>query len=205
MVCQQIRNTLLSCALLFSLTGFSATGQSQDKKSAHLAGSNPVSGLQLYKRYCAVCHGNDLKGNGPVSPEFKNPPADLTTLAQRHEGKFPDEYVQRCAAKRCEKTSPRRYGDADMGTALRHNSRHGFRSGQHPHRESDQLHQVHAGKIARATRPSSSPRQSFQSSLVANDQRGSFHLQQLLLLEVRENPCHRLSRRANDLPDLFMG
>jgi len=88
------RNTFFSCVLLFSFASFSATARAQDKKAAHLPGSNPVSGLQLYKRYCAVCHGNDLKGNGPVSPEFKNPPSDLTTLAQRHEGKFPDEYVQ---------------------------------------------------------------------------------------------------------------
>jgi hypothetical protein len=71
MVCRRIRNTFLSCAQLFSLAGFSATAQSQDKKPAHLAGSNPVSGVQLYKRYCAVCHGYDLKGNGRVSPESR--------------------------------------------------------------------------------------------------------------------------------------
>jgi len=117
MVCPDIRNTFLSCALLFSVTSFSATNQaqaqtqSQDKKSSHLAGSNPVSGLQLYKRYCAVCHGNDLKGNGPISPEFKNPPADLTTLALRHEGKFPDEYVQDVLRNGVKKPA---HGDTEM-------------------------------------------------------------------------------------------
>jgi mono/diheme cytochrome c family protein len=89
-----IRNLPICCALLFLLASFPTVGRPQDKKVAHLPGSNPVSGSQLYKRYCAVRHGNDLKGNGPISPEFKNPPSDLTTLAQRHEGKFPDEYVQ---------------------------------------------------------------------------------------------------------------
>ena len=89
-----IRNLPICCALLFSLAGLAPAGRAQDKKASHLPGSNPVSGLQLYKRYCAVCHGNDLKGNGPISPEFKNPPSDLTTLAQRHEGKFPDAYVE---------------------------------------------------------------------------------------------------------------
>jgi cytochrome c1 len=75
---------------------FSATDQAQpqDKKVAHLAGSDSVFGLQLYKRYCVVCHGNDLKGYGRVSPEFKNPLPNLSTLAQRHEVNFPDEYVQ---------------------------------------------------------------------------------------------------------------
>jgi hypothetical protein len=43
MVCRNIRNTFLSCTLLFSLAGFSATAQ--DKTSAHLEGSNPVSSL----------------------------------------------------------------------------------------------------------------------------------------------------------------
>jgi mono/diheme cytochrome c family protein len=89
-----IRNLPICCAVLILLASLPTVGRTQDKKAAQLPGSNPVSGSQLYKRYCAVCHGNDLKGNGPISPEFKNPPSDLTTLAQRHEGKFPDEYVQ---------------------------------------------------------------------------------------------------------------
>jgi mono/diheme cytochrome c family protein len=93
MVIRAIRN-VMSCALLFSLVSCAAAGPDRNKKTANLPGSNPVSGVQLYKRFCAVCHGNDLKGNGPVSPEFKNPPSDLTTLAQRHEGKFPDAYVE---------------------------------------------------------------------------------------------------------------
>jgi mono/diheme cytochrome c family protein len=57
------------------------------------ASSTPVSGAELYKRHCAVCHGNDLKGNGPAPPPFKDFPPDLTTLAQRHGGKFPEAYV----------------------------------------------------------------------------------------------------------------
>jgi mono/diheme cytochrome c family protein len=87
-------NFAISYAITFSLVSFAPAGPRQDKKASHLLGSNPVSGLQLYKSYCAVCHGNDLKGNGLISPDFKNPPSDLTTLAQRHEGKFPDAYVE---------------------------------------------------------------------------------------------------------------
>jgi mono/diheme cytochrome c family protein len=94
MVIRAIRNVVMSCALLFSLMSFAAAGPPLDKKAAQLLGSNPVSGLQLYKRHCAVCHGNDLKGNGPISPEFKNPPSDLTTLTQRHQGIFPEAYVE---------------------------------------------------------------------------------------------------------------
>jgi mono/diheme cytochrome c family protein len=57
------------------------------------ASSTPVSGAELYKRHCAACHGNDLKGNGPAPPPFKDFPPDLTTMAQRHGGKFPEAYV----------------------------------------------------------------------------------------------------------------
>jgi mono/diheme cytochrome c family protein len=50
------------------------------------------SGAELYARHCAVCHGSDLKGSGPAPYPFRAPP-DLTTLALRHGGKFPDAYV----------------------------------------------------------------------------------------------------------------
>lgn len=51
------------------------------------------TGQQMYKQYCAACHGKDGKGHGPLAAVLKMPPADLTTLAKRHDGKFPYEYV----------------------------------------------------------------------------------------------------------------
>jgi mono/diheme cytochrome c family protein len=54
--------------------------------------SSTPSGAQLYKQHCAVCHGSDLKGSGPAPDPFRAPP-DLTTLARRHGGTFPDAYV----------------------------------------------------------------------------------------------------------------
>lgn len=50
------------------------------------------TGAQLYAQHCAVCHGDDLKGTGPAPYPFREPP-DLTTLTQRHGGKFPEAYV----------------------------------------------------------------------------------------------------------------
>jgi mono/diheme cytochrome c family protein len=47
----------------------------------------------MYKQYCAVCHGDEGKGQGPFAPTLKVPPPDLTTLAKRHGGKFPYDYV----------------------------------------------------------------------------------------------------------------
>jgi mono/diheme cytochrome c family protein len=51
-------------------------------------------GAWLYKRNCAVCHGNDAEGgNAPKSALFTAPAPNLTTLAKRHKGKFPEAYV----------------------------------------------------------------------------------------------------------------
>lgn len=54
--------------------------------------SETPSGAELYARHCAVCHGNDLRGAGPFPPPYRKPP-DLTSLARRHGGKFPEAYV----------------------------------------------------------------------------------------------------------------
>ena len=51
------------------------------------------SGEQMYKQYCAACHGADARGHGPATSFLTTPPPDLTTLAKRHLGKFPFDYV----------------------------------------------------------------------------------------------------------------
>jgi len=65
------------------------------QKSAPAKGGAPVelSGKEMFKSYCASCHGEDAKGNGPVAPALKVSPPDLTTLAKRNNGKFPTDYV----------------------------------------------------------------------------------------------------------------
>jgi len=72
---------------------------------ACLAGAGPAAnetelprtymptGQQMYTQYCAACHGADAKGHGPLAVALKTPPADLSTLAIRHQGKFPYDYV----------------------------------------------------------------------------------------------------------------
>lgn len=57
-----------------------------------ITASNSPSGAALYLQHCAVCHGSDLKGTGPVPYPYRAPP-DLTTLAKSHDGRFPEEYV----------------------------------------------------------------------------------------------------------------
>lgn len=55
-----------------------------------------AAGAKFYRENCAVCHGSDGKGNGPppTSSSFTEPPPDLTTLRKRHDGTFPDAYVE---------------------------------------------------------------------------------------------------------------
>ncbi len=47
----------------------------------------------MYKQFCAACHGADGKGQGPATPNLSSRVPDLTTLAKRHDGKFPYDYV----------------------------------------------------------------------------------------------------------------
>ena len=54
-----------------------------------------MSGADIFKWYCAACHGKNAKGNGPAASELKVPSPDLTTLAKRNKGKFPADYVTR--------------------------------------------------------------------------------------------------------------
>ncbi len=52
--------------------------------------TSPASGAEMFKAYCAVCHGVDGKGSGPAAPALKMMPADLTVLAKENKGKFPE-------------------------------------------------------------------------------------------------------------------
>ncbi len=55
--------------------------------------TSPASGKEMYKAYCAACHGTDGRGKGPAAAALKNAPTDLTTLAQRNGGNFPMDRV----------------------------------------------------------------------------------------------------------------
>ena len=46
-------------------------------------------GRAEYLNSCAVCHGPDGKGDGPLAEELMTRPADLTVLSQKNKGAFP--------------------------------------------------------------------------------------------------------------------
>ncbi len=63
---------------------------------AAVAQSPPeYSGAQLFRKYCASCHGRGGEGDGPVAPFFKLLPPDLTGLTRRSGGVFPAERTRR--------------------------------------------------------------------------------------------------------------
>jgi mono/diheme cytochrome c family protein len=83
--------------LLFLFSCFVA-GVVRTTRGAAIQESEPPAlyvppGRQTFKGYCASCHGLDGKGHGPVTRSLKKSPPDLTTLAKRHGGTFPQEYV----------------------------------------------------------------------------------------------------------------
>ena len=61
-----------------------ATAESQ-------AATQDVSGADEFQRYCALCHGADGRGMGPLSDvdAMKRRAADLTQIALRNNGVFP--------------------------------------------------------------------------------------------------------------------
>ena len=68
-----------------------APAQQTDKEIKHVPvrPTSAASGQDMYKSYCAVCHGVDGTGNGPAANALKVPPPDLTLLAKNANGKYP--------------------------------------------------------------------------------------------------------------------
>ena len=52
-----------------------------------------MSGVDLFRFYCASCHGPDGRGHGPAAVALRTTPPDLSTLSLRHGGSFPRQDV----------------------------------------------------------------------------------------------------------------
>jgi mono/diheme cytochrome c family protein len=73
---------LQALALTLSLAPFctARAGESIEAQAGH----------NLYEQHCYVCHGLRGKGDGPLAEELRVAPADLTAIAKRRGGVFPE-------------------------------------------------------------------------------------------------------------------
>jgi mono/diheme cytochrome c family protein len=61
----------------------------------HVGEHGAVPGRQIYERSCSSCHGLDARGNGPVAEFLAVPVPDLTRIAARRGGIFPQAAIFR--------------------------------------------------------------------------------------------------------------
>ena len=87
-----IRRIVPIVGVMISVTIFGVP-QQKEIKHVPIKPISATSGAEMYKEYCAVCHGMDGKGRGPAAEALKVPPPDLTTLAKMNGGKYPFDHV----------------------------------------------------------------------------------------------------------------
>ncbi|MBW2282396.1 MAG: cytochrome c [Deltaproteobacteria bacterium] len=77
-----LRARITSAAIVFGLCGLLVG-------PAFAADPRLERGRQAYMTHCAVCHGADATGGGPMEPELRTPAPDLTHIAARRGGTYP--------------------------------------------------------------------------------------------------------------------
>jgi len=85
-------------------------GAEQAQAPAYLIES--LEGRDLFRAYCATCHGMDGRGGGPGAASLKSAPPDLTQIARRRGGIFPVAGVERIIAG--EETASKTHGMREM-------------------------------------------------------------------------------------------
>jgi mono/diheme cytochrome c family protein len=92
---RQTVRTLFTLVCFTLVTGVTAAFPQSAGKPVIKQGAAPQtdvgSGPEMFKAYCASCHGPTAKGNGPAAAALKKAPSDLTLLAKNNGGKFPED------------------------------------------------------------------------------------------------------------------
>jgi mono/diheme cytochrome c family protein len=88
---------LLVCSLgaVAQTAPAAAAPQAAKPEIKHVPASytDPTSGKEMYKAYCASCHGIEGKGDGPAAAALKTPATNLTKLAAKNGGAYPAAHV----------------------------------------------------------------------------------------------------------------
>lgn len=74
-------STLLAALLLLAAAGCQRSSEPD------------LGAREVFLRYCASCHGEDGRGDGPLAASLTRPPTDLTRLALDHGGDFDESAV----------------------------------------------------------------------------------------------------------------
>jgi len=104
MMASKIQMRLIAGCLLVGVAGLGRAAQHPEPDAA-------ARGKVIYQRYCASCHGSEARGNGPLAPDLRVPPSDLTRLAEKNKGRFPFDLVARSIDGR---QTTRGHGTPDM-------------------------------------------------------------------------------------------
>ena len=91
----------------FSLAGTLLASQAQAQGQS----ASSATGDYLFRTYCAACHGQSARGDGPLADSMRKRPADLTEIAKRNKGVFPKNLVFRMIDGR---EPVKGHGGADM-------------------------------------------------------------------------------------------
>lgn len=86
------RTLVVAMAVVALCAGAAHAQQIKTEPMKHVPASD---GAAMFNSYCASCHGLDATGNGPASKALAKAPADLTKIAARNGGTFPDIKVKR--------------------------------------------------------------------------------------------------------------
>ncbi len=83
---------LFSSFLLIAIIAYAQEDKPQVRHVPAPA-TSAASGKEMFKSYCASCHGQSAKGDGPAAAALRSAPSDLTLLTKANSGKFPSERV----------------------------------------------------------------------------------------------------------------
>jgi mono/diheme cytochrome c family protein len=77
------------------VVAFAVATSLQAQTSQPPAPAEVLDGRQLFKTYCASCHGENGHGNGPAAESLRHIPPDLARYSMKNGGVFPAERLAR--------------------------------------------------------------------------------------------------------------
>jgi mono/diheme cytochrome c family protein len=83
-----------SGVFVFALCGVTLlAAEDRSRDAAQAPTKQPALGGDLFRTYCASCHGTSARGDGALASAMTRKPANLTEIAKRQKGVYPSELV----------------------------------------------------------------------------------------------------------------